>query len=96
MKEKRRVLWYANDGLNGKIGCLGKPPGRIALNGFQEGLDPGLQLACILTGVVGRDVHKRNAGFLGGLLHGKRLHLIERAELQGHVDDAVGMQVLAI
>ena len=39
MKEKRRVLWYANDGLNGKIGCLGKPLDRIALNGFQESLN---------------------------------------------------------
>ena len=39
-------------------------------------------------------MHKRNAGLLGGLLHGKRLHLVERAELQGHVDDTVGMQVL--
>ena len=39
-------------------------------------------------------MHKRNAGLLGGLLHGKRLHLVERAELQGHVDNAVGMQVL--
>lgn len=26
MKEEHRVLWYASDGLNGKIGCLGKPP----------------------------------------------------------------------
>ena len=66
----------------------------MALNGFQESFNPGLQLACILAGVVGRDVHKRNAGLLGGLLHGKRLHLVECAELQGHVDDAVGMQVL--
>ena len=24
-KEERRVLWYASDGSNGKIGCLGKP-----------------------------------------------------------------------
>ena len=39
-------------------------------------------------------MHKRNAGLLGGLLHGKRLHLVERAELQGHIDNAVGMQVL--
>ena len=39
-------------------------------------------------------MHERNARLLGGLLHGEGLHLIERAELQGHVDDAVGMQVL--
>lgn len=25
VKEERRVLKYASDGLNGKIGCLGKP-----------------------------------------------------------------------
>ena len=25
VKEERRVLEYASDGLNGKIGCLGKP-----------------------------------------------------------------------
>ena len=25
VKEKRRVLWYASDGLRGKVGCLGKP-----------------------------------------------------------------------
>ena len=24
-KEERRVLWYASDGLRGKVGCLGKP-----------------------------------------------------------------------
>ena len=24
MKEERRVFWYVSDGLNGKIGCLGK------------------------------------------------------------------------
>ena len=38
-------------------------------------------------------MHKRNTGLFGGLLHGEGLHLVERAELQGHVDDAVGMQV---
>ena len=27
VKEKRRVLEYASDGLNGKIGCLGEPRG---------------------------------------------------------------------
>ena len=27
MKEKRRILWYASDGLNGKVGCLGNPQG---------------------------------------------------------------------
>ena len=25
LKEERRVLWYASDGLKVKIGCLGKP-----------------------------------------------------------------------
>lgn len=25
VKEERRVLWYASDGLNGKVRCLGKP-----------------------------------------------------------------------
>ena len=24
-KEERRVLWYASDGLNGKMRCLDKP-----------------------------------------------------------------------
>ena len=38
-------------------------------------------------------MHKGNTGLFGGLLHGEGLHLVERAELQGHVDDAVGMQV---
>ena len=27
MKEERRVLEYASDGLNGKVGCLGNPRG---------------------------------------------------------------------
>ena len=27
LKEERRVLEYASDGLNGKVGCLGKPRG---------------------------------------------------------------------
>lgn len=66
MKEQLRALWYASDGLNGKIGYLGKPPERIALNGFQESFDARLQLACVLAGVVGRDVHERNARLLGG------------------------------
>ena len=78
VKEKRRVLWYASDGLNGKIGCLGKPRG---LDSFQEGLNTGLQLSCVLAGVVGRYVHKGNTGLFGGLLHGEGLHLVERAEL---------------
>ena len=25
LKEERRVLWYASDGLRVKVGCLGKP-----------------------------------------------------------------------
>ncbi len=25
VKEERRVLWYASDGLNGKVRCLEKP-----------------------------------------------------------------------
>ena len=25
VKEERRVLWYASDGLSGEMGCLGKP-----------------------------------------------------------------------
>ena len=32
MKEERRVLEYASDGLNGKIGCLGNPRGLESLN----------------------------------------------------------------
>ena len=94
MNEEHRVLWYASDGLNGKIGCLGKPPGRIALNGFQESFNARLQLPRVLAGVVGGDMHKRNAGLLGSFLHGEGLHFVECAELQGHVDDAVGMQVV--
>ena len=91
MKEGHRALWYASDGLNGKIGYLGKPPGWITLNRFQESLDAGLELTGVLAGLVARVVHKRTAARLGGIHHGKRLHLVERAELQGHVDDTVGM-----
>ena len=25
LKEERRVLWYASDGLKAKVGCQGKP-----------------------------------------------------------------------
>ena len=34
MKEERRVLWYASDGLNGKIGHLGNPS--ISVNTFRS------------------------------------------------------------
>lgn len=32
VKEERRVLEYASDGLNGKVGCLGNPRGLESLN----------------------------------------------------------------
>ena len=32
MKEERRVLEYASDGLNDKVGCLGNPRGLESLN----------------------------------------------------------------
>ena len=41
---------------------------QVRLNRLEEGLDAGLELTGILAGVVGGDMHKRNAGLLGGLL----------------------------
>ena len=39
MKEERRVLEYASDGLNGKVGCLGNPRG---LERFDTGAGGGI------------------------------------------------------
>lgn len=53
-KEERSVLWYASDGLRGKIRCLRK------LEGFDEGGDARLDLAHVTVAVVGLDLHIRN------------------------------------
>ena len=68
-KEERRVLWYASDGLRGKIRCLRK------LQGFDEGGDAGLNLAHVAIAVVGLDLHVRNARTLDSLLHARALNV---------------------
>ena len=68
-KEERSVLWYANDGLRGKIRCLRK------LEGFDEGSDASLDLAHVAVAVVGLDFHLRNTRTLNGLLHARTLHV---------------------
>ena len=71
-KEERSVLWYASDGLRGKIRCPRK------LEGFDEGGDASLDVA---VAVIGLDLHVRNTRTLNGLLHARALNVKGMARL---------------
>ena len=69
MKEERRVLEYASDGLNGKVGCLGNPRGLERFDTSARGsiLDRQPQVLELVADGVGQIPVLGGAGFGAGL-----------------------------
>ena len=82
VKEERRVLEYASDGLNGKVGCLGNPRG---LERFDTGaggsiLDRQAQVLELVADGVGQTPVLGGAGLGAGLenLGSGLVHVVAR------------------
>ena len=82
MKEERRVLEYASDGLNGKVGCLGNPRGLERLNTGAGGsiLNGKAQVLELVADGIGQIPVLGGAGLGAGLenLGSSLVHVVAR------------------
>ena len=82
MKEERRVLEYASDGLNGKVGCLGNPRGLERFDTSARGsiLDRQAQVLELVADGVGQIPVLGGAGLGAGLenLGSGLVHVVAR------------------